>query len=142
VCSGPKSWTTDSQGNVIGDFAGEALCQPPWPCAYWNPNSHVWGEYEVYPTAAQQVIGDNAQLWQQATCVFESSAADTLGSLGEGAGDDTLKGGSDGYYNDESIINGAFSSLKEGTATTFMGIYSYAKYMYMAGYKMVAGCSD
>jgi hypothetical protein len=55
VCiPGPTSWTADSQGNVIGSFPGEALCQSPWPCIYWDPDSQTWGANNSTPQQPQQ----------------------------------------------------------------------------------------
>jgi RHS repeat-associated protein len=37
---------TEPDGTVVGDFPGEVLCPPGWPCTAWNPDLQEWGAYD------------------------------------------------------------------------------------------------
>jgi len=54
------NYTTLPNGTVVGQWPGEAICSPGFPCIYWNPNTQIWG--------------DDPPLNQNATTIFSNVA--------------------------------------------------------------------
>ena len=60
----PMGFHTDGEGTVIGDFPGEVLCPPGWPCTAWDPDSQIWDVYD--PSSCINNAASN-RFWCRAT---------------------------------------------------------------------------
>jgi hypothetical protein len=54
------NYTTNSEGYLVGDYAGELLCPTGWGCTVWNPNTRQWEEPTVFNCAGCAGIWRNA----------------------------------------------------------------------------------